>query len=416
MTPISRVFIDLQVYRLGVQAAIHGVDMYGTLPKTTMGIGLPFIYPPFAAIALGPFALIPWGVTQWAFFVVSVLALSITLYLTARRVWGEHGTELVLWATACAIPLGVLLEPVHATLDFGQVNLILMVLVAADCLTGKPRWPRGIGVGLAAAIKLTPAAFVLYFLVRRDYKAAATAAITGAVATVLGFAVMPHESTKYWFGGMGNVSGLSGSSFRTNQSIQGVLSRLNVPEPAFTALWAVLSLALLALAVAAMRRAADNPPLAMSFNAVFTLLVSPISWSHHWVWIAPALLAAVGAATRLPWRRALIWYLLLLATAWVFLDGPQNRLPGDNGRELSWTLSQHIEGDTYVWLSVLLVILYVISTPRPADSERRVRTRKESGERDTGVEAGTGHAAGRDGAPAGAGPREDPLSGLGRHR
>ncbi|MGF6888772.1 alpha-1,2-mannosyltransferase [Nocardia sp. GAS34] len=367
--PISRVFIDLQVYRLGVQAAIHGVDMYGTLPKTTMGMGLPFIYPPFAAIALGPFALIPWGVTQWAFFVVSVLALSITIYLTARRVWGERGTELVLWATACAIPLGVLLEPVHSTLDFGQVNLILMVLVAADCLTEKPKWRRGIGVGIAAAIKLTPAAFVLYFLIRRDYKAAITAAVTGAVATALGFALMPHESTKYWFGGMGNVSGLSGSSFRTNQSIQGVLSRLRVPEPAFTALWAVLSLALLVLAVAAMRRAADNPPLAMSFNAVFTLLVSPISWSHHWVWIAPALLAAVGAATRLPRRRALIWYLFLLATAWIFVDGPQNRLPGDNNRELSWTPWQHIVGDTYVWLSVLLVILYVISTPRPANAE-----------------------------------------------
>jgi len=386
MTPISRVFIDLQVYRQGVQAAIHGVNMYGTLPKTTLGIGLPFIYPPFAAIALGPFALIPWGITQWAFFAVSVLALAITIYLVARRVWGERGTELVLWAAACAIPLAVLLEPVHSTLDFGQVNLILMVLVAADCLTEQPKWPRGIGVGIAAAIKLTPAAFVLYFLIRRDYKAAITAAITGAVMTALGFVLMPKESMRYWFGGMGNVSGLSGSAFRTNQSIQGVLARLQVPEPAFTALWAVLSLALLVLVVAAMRRAADNPPLAMSFNAVFTLLVSPISWSHHWVWIAPALLAAMGAATRLRGRRASIWYLLIVATAAAFLFGPQNREPGDNNREFAWTPWQHIVGDTYVWLSVLLVVLYVISTPRPESSEsllpnslRSLRSRVSSG-------------------------------------
>jgi alpha-1,2-mannosyltransferase len=185
---------------------------------------------------------------------------------------------------------------------------------------------------------------------------------------------------------MGNVSGLSGSAFRTNQSIQGVLARLQVPEPAFTALWAVLSLALLVLVVAAMRRAADNPPLAMSFNAVFTLLVSPISWSHHWVWIAPALLAAMGAATRLRGHRASIWYLLIVATAAAFLFGPQNREPGDNNREFAWTPWQHIVGDTYVWLSVLLVVLYVISTPRPESSEsllpnslRSLRSRVSSG-------------------------------------
>lgn len=386
LTPISRIYIDLQVYREGVQAAIHGVNMYGTLPKTTLGIGLPFIYPPFAAIALGPFALIPWNAARVGFFAVSVLSLTVTLYLVARRLWGARGPELTLWATACAVPLGIVLEPVHSTLDFGQVNLILMVLVALDCLTENPVWKRGIGVGLAAAIKLTPAAFVLYFLIRRDYKAAITAAITGGVATALAWVLMPGESMRYWFGGMGNVSGLSGSSFRTNQSIQGVLARLQVPEPAFTGLWVMLSLVLLVLTVVAMRRAAGNPPLAMSFNAVFTLLVSPISWSHHWVWIAPALLAAVGAASRLPLRSALIWYAVLLAAAWCFLEGPQNRLPGDNNREFAWTPWQHIVGDTYVWLSVLLVVLYVVFTPKPQnpepllpDSLRSLRSRVTSG-------------------------------------
>ncbi|PPJ28832.1 hypothetical protein C5E45_17720 [Nocardia nova] len=369
LQPIKREFIDLQVYRLGVQAMWDGADMYGSLPKTTLGISLPFIYPPFAAVALGPFALLAWNAAAISFFVVSTLALAITLYLVARRVWGSGGTEVVLWASACAIPLGMLLEPVHSTLDFGQVNLLLMVLVAADCLPKRTRWPRGVLVGIAAAIKLTPAAFVLYFLVRRDYRSALTAAITGAVATGIAFALMPHESVKYWFGGMGNVSGLSGSAFRTNQSIQGVLSRFQVPEPAFTALWALLSLALLVLVVAAMRRAVTDPALALAFNAVFTLLVSPISWSHHWVWIAPGLLAAVGVATRLPRRQAMIWYPIILATAVVFTIGPQNWEPGDNNRELAWTPWQHLVGDTYVWLSVLLVALYVVTGPRPPTPE-----------------------------------------------
>ncbi|BCK53306.1 glycosyltransferase 87 family protein [Nocardia wallacei] len=369
LEPISGEFIDLQVYRLGVQAWWHGADMYGTLPKTTLGVGLPFIYPPFAALALSPFAMLPMHASAIAFFVVSTAALAVTLYLVARRYW-DGSTEMVLWATACAVPLGLLLEPVHATLDFGQVNLILMVLVVADCLTARPKWKRGMLIGLAAAIKLTPAAFVLYFLVRRDYKAAATAAITGAVASALAYVVMPGESTRYWFGGMGNVSGLSGSAFHTNQSIQGVLSRLQVPKPEFTVIWLVLAVALLALVATAMRQAADTPALALAFNAVFTLLVSPISWSHHWVWIAPGLLAALGAATRLPRRQARLWYAVVAATAVVFVIGPQNWEPGDNNREFDWTPWQHVVGNTYVWLSVLLVAVYVLTGPKPSTRDR----------------------------------------------
>ncbi|WP_084160930.1 glycosyltransferase 87 family protein [Nocardia sp. BMG51109] len=365
---IGREFIDLQVYRLGVQAWWHGSDMYGTLPKTTVGVGLPFIYPPFAALALSPFAMLPMHASAIAFFAVSIAAVGVTVYLVARRFW-TGGTELTLWATACAVPLAVLLEPIRSTLDFGQVNLILMVLVAADCLTARPKWKRGMLIGLAAAIKLTPAAFVLYFLVRRDYKAAATAAVTGAVASVLAYAIMPGESTRYWFGGMGNVSGLSGSAFRTNQSIQGVLARLQVPRPEFTLLWLLLSLALLALVVAAMRKAMDDPALALAWNAVFTLLVSPISWSHHWVWVAPALMAAIGTATRLPRRPAMIWYAIVTAAAIAFVIGPHNSMPGDDNREFAWAPWQHLVGDTYVWLSVLLVALYVAVGPKPAVRE-----------------------------------------------
>lgn len=360
-------FIDLQVYRLGVETLRHGGDMYGQLPQTTLGIGLPFIYPPFAALVLAPFALLPWDVAAFAFFVTSTAALALTLYVVARRVWpGESARRLALFATACAAPLAMLLEPTRSTLDFGQVNLLLMALVVADCLTEKPKWRRGMLVGIAAAIKLTPAAFVLYFLVRKDYKAAVTAAATGAAATALSFLVLPGASVKYWFGGLGNVDGLSGSAFHTNQSIQAVLARLRVPEPTFTIVWLVLGAALLALVVAAMRRAADFPPLALAVNAVFTLLVSPISWSHHWIWIAPALFAMFGYATRLPLREAVGWYVVTTVTAAVFVYGPQNWLPNGEHRESLWTPWQHVIGNTYVWLSVLLVALFLVATRRPS--------------------------------------------------
>ncbi|PKV81776.1 alpha-1,2-mannosyltransferase [Nocardia fluminea] len=358
-------FIDLQVYRLGIEAMRDGADIYGQLPKTTIGIGLPFIYPPFAAIALAPFALLPWGAAKVLYVVVSIAAVAWTLYLVARR-YHPNRKQAALLVTACALPLAMLLEPVRSTIDFGQVNLLLMVLVATDCLLPKTRYPRGMLIGLAAAIKLTPAAFVLYFLVRKDYKAAATAAGTGAIATIASFALLPTESTRYWFGGLGNVSGLSGSAFHTNQSIQAVMARLHITGLPFDALWLVLGALLLVLVVAAMRKAADAPAIALSLNAVFTLLVSPISWSHHWVWIAPALLAMVCHARTLPVSSARGWYATTVVVAAVFVIAPHSFLPDGERRETSWTWDQHIIGDTYVWLAVGLVVLFLVTGRRQA--------------------------------------------------
>lgn len=363
--PYSGAFIDLQVYRLGIEAMRDGADMYGQLPKTSVGIGLPFIYPPFAAIALAPFALLPWGAAKTLYVAVSVAALAWTLYLVARR-YNPERKQVAVLVTACALPVAMLLEPVRATIDFGQVNLLLMVLVATDCLLPKTRYPRGMLIGLAAAVKLTPAAFVLFFLVRKDYKAAATAAATGAIATLASFAILPTESVRYWFGGLGNVSGLSGSAFHTNQSIQAVLARLHVTGLPFDALWLFFGALLLALVVVAMRKAADAPAIALALNAVFTLLLSPISWSHHWVWIAPALLAIVCHARTLPAASARGWYATAVVVAAVFVIAPHSFLPDGEHRETSWTWDQHLIGDTYVWLAVALVVLFLV-TGRRAD-------------------------------------------------
>ncbi|MGW1741080.1 glycosyltransferase 87 family protein [Nocardia sp. NPDC001965] len=362
---ISGEYIDLEVYRLGVEEWRSGGDLYGHLPETAADISLPFIYPPFAALALGIYALLPWTASVITYLVVSIGALAMTLYLVARQIWPRQDRRrLALLVTATATPLSLLLEPVWSTLDFGQVNLILMGLVAADCLTRNPRWPRGVLLGIAAAIKLTPAAFVLFFLIRKDYKAAATAAISGAIATAIGFAVMPDESVRYWFGGFGNVGGLSGSEFQTNQSIQAVLARFEVTGTPATALWLLAAVALVAVAVAAIRRTGTPPMIALAVNAVVALLVSPISWSHHWVWVAPALLAMIGYATTRPWSEVRGWYAAAMATAVVFVLAEHNDLPGNDGRELDWSAWDKVIGNGYVWFSLLLVVLYAIASRR----------------------------------------------------
>ena len=343
-------FLDLDVYRLALGVWFAGGDLYGPLPPTEAGVALPFIYPPFAAMLLTPFAVLPWTVSWILLFAVSLASLGVTLYVVARRVWPSGGVQGALAVASAALPLALLLEPVLETFDFGQVNLVLMALVAVDCLAVRPRWPRGLLVGVAAAIKLTPAAFVLYFLLRGDRRSAAVAVAAALAATAVGFVVDPASSARYWFGGP--AAGVSGSIFYTNQTFQGVVARLGASEFVVTASWLVLTAALLAVVAPVVRR--TDPPLALVTLAAFALLVSPTSWSHHWVWIAPAVLVCTARAVR---DRSAGWGAATGALLVVFTVAPFRFLPHDGGRELLWSGPQMVAGATYVLLTVAMLAL-----------------------------------------------------------
>lgn len=342
--------IDLEVYRLGVQTWRHGGDMYGPMPPTISGLVLPFIYPPFAALVLTPLVLLPWTASWLALFALSLVSLAVTLYVVALRMWPAGGRSGAAAAASAALPLAVVLEPVLQTFEFGQVNLVLMALVAVDCLVERTRWPRGLLVGLAAAIKLTPAVFVLYFLLRRDFRAAVVAAVATAAATGIGFLVDADASVRYWFGGP--AAGVSGSPFYTNETVQAVLARLGADGPLLTLGWLLVSVGLLALLVPVVRRA--DPALALVAVAGFGLLVSPTSWSHHWVWVAPTLVVTVGHALRL---RSTGWAVVTGVLLVAFYLAPFQFLPHNGGRELTWSAFQQVVGATYVIVAVVLLVV-----------------------------------------------------------
>lgn len=286
--------MDLDVYRIGVQTWLNGGDLYGKLPETVAGLSLPFVYPPIAAGLMMPLALVPFNVASITLTVLTIALLAVTLTIVLDSL-GLSRRWLVLF------PVALMMEPVRATLAFGQVNVILMALVAADCLAGKTRWPRGILVGLAAAIKLTPAAFVLFFLLRRDYRAALNATLAFLVATALGFVMSWKESLAFWTHEVFHTADKVGVDYigKVSQSIFAVLTRMDAVQ-----LGPMLAVGVICLTIAGMRRA--EPTLALAVNSLAMLLVSPISWSHHWVWcvlIVPAfakngmrLLAVTGAA------------------------------------------------------------------------------------------------------------------------
>jgi alpha-1,2-mannosyltransferase len=362
--------IDLEVYRFGVQAWLAGGDLYGSLPETSGHIALPFIYPPFAALLMVPLAVVPWVVAWVALLGLSALSLGVTLYVFARRLWPSGGRAGALSVASIALPLALAvepgraidfdhpiagrpalgLEPVLQTIEFGQINLVLMALVALDCLVARPKWPRGMLIGIAAAIKLTPAVFVLLFLLRRDYRSAVTAAVSGVVAALVGFVVAPAQSWEFWSDPAG---GVSGSPFFTNQTFEAILVRAGVDGTPRTVAWLLLSAGLFALAVPVIRRV--PAPLALVTLAAVGLLVSPTSWSHHWVWVAPALLVAAATAWA---KRSAAWAAVTVAMAAVFVGAPHQFIhPRGGEQELTWTPLQQAVDGTYVWFTVLLIVL-----------------------------------------------------------
>lgn len=267
--------VDLEVYRFGARALAQGQDVYGPLPQTRGGFALPFIYPPFAAAVFLVLAAPPTPVAAVLMLGISLAALGTTVYVVVRpRARRRTAVLAAVLVGAAALAF----EPVRETLWFGQVNLVLMALVVIDCLGPKTRLPRGLLVGLAAAVKITPAGFLLFFLLKRDFRAAGTAIATFLAAGLVGFVVAPQASSEYWFGGgLTGASGMSGSVFATNQTIQGAIHRFGLPSAPTLVLVVTATLAALLLAVGAMRRADGVPAQRGSGARVLThLVVAPL--------------------------------------------------------------------------------------------------------------------------------------------
>lgn len=373
----TRPQIDLEVYRFGVQAWWHGHGLYGPLPPTANGSALPFVYPPFAVLLLSPLVLLPWDAAVFTLYVLSTLCLAVTLYLVARVAHPPLGRKGGFLVTCVALPLTVYLEPVSQTYQFGQVSLIMMALVTVDCLAGKTIWPRGFGIGIAAALKLTPAAFVLFFLVRKDYKSALTAGITFAAAALIGFIGDFKASTQYWLGGGLSGGGVSGSAFKTNQTIEATLVRTGLTGAAEKGLWLVLVAALVVVVALAMRRAERS--LALMACAGLALLVSPTSWSHYYVYVAPALLVMLVYGVRRvregAYRLAASWFGCAVVTAVFFCLAPFHALPPSDFPivHVHWSWSQQLSAATYPLIGAALLLAFAIPRlrkPKPGPADR----------------------------------------------
>lgn len=361
----STVNIDFEVYRAGGRAVLDGAALYeGAFPA--MNMMLPFTYPPLAALAFVPLAQLSSSVGYIAFTTVSVIAIALTVSVVLYSLAGQYGRRITgPQALACgvlALPAAVWLWPLTNTLQFGQINILLMLLVVADLLLPRTPWPRGMLVGLAAAVKLTPAVFGLYFLLRRQWREAATSVVSGIVFSALAWVVLPSDSRTYWTDTLSDPGRIGDLAYGANQSLRGLVARFT-GDPAQTWIWYVLVVAVVVAIVLVMlhQLAAGAFAGAVCTNALLGLLASPVSWSHHWVWVLPMLLVAGAAAfpsRRSDARTGRVALVVAVPLAVISLVLPVHVfLESGGGVESGWTLWMKVLGSEFVLVGLLWLVV-----------------------------------------------------------
>ncbi|MCE3552111.1 glycosyltransferase 87 family protein [Pseudonocardia sp. RS11V-5] len=337
--------IDLQVYRAGGEHVLHHQPLYvgGVL------LDLPFVYPPVAAVLFVPLALLPLPLLKilWTALGVALLVLVV------RRSAALTGAAPAAGTVALLVAAALWLDPVRTTFYLGQINVVLLALVLLD-LTGRPsRW-RGAGVGLAAALKLTPLLFVVYLLLVGRRREAAVAVGTFVAATGLGFAVAPAESVQYWLRGtFAAANRISDVAATSNHSVGGLVARtLGESTPAYLVPAVVLGAAALAVAVRAHRRGDDL--LALTVVGLASAAVAPFAWSHHYVWCVPLLVLLTVRHARLGVT------VLLVMTAAVI-----TKLPGPAVGPIPATGAISLQPDVYLAGFVVLLVAAALQLRRP---------------------------------------------------
>jgi len=275
--------IDLLVYRNGSPHLFSG-DLYEwRLDQYADVFPLPFTYPPFAAAIFTPMSWVPWEASRWIWQLIClgclyfIVRTSLKLLKRSDPRHAMFWTALVLW-----------IEPVRTTLNYGQINLVLAAILIGTLASAR-NWVGGAGVGFAAGIKLTPAISGLYFLIQRRWMAAVWSFVAFVAVYGIGWAISPSQSDKFWFQLLGDASRVGPVGSAINQSMRGALSRTIGDDVKTGPLYIVAVLVAAALTWFAVSKTKDVLALIVSVQ-MLGLLVSPISWSHHWVWMVPALL------------------------------------------------------------------------------------------------------------------------------
>jgi alpha-1,2-mannosyltransferase len=317
-TQTKMTMVDLMVYRDGSPSLLRNTLYDWHLTQFSEQFALPFTYPPFAAAVFLPLSYLPWVVVRWLWQIVSLACLWWLVRLSLQVIGRDKGTEGAaedVWRRRAMVwtALSIWIEPVRTTLNYGQINLVLAAIVLAGMVSRRSLL-SGLGVGVTAGVKLTPALSGIYFLATRRWAAAVWSAVAFGVTVALAWAISPAQSALYWFHLIGDAGRIGPVGSAINQSLRAALSRTVGHDVGSGPVWLVAAAVSAVLLFFALRAAVRADDVLAGVVAVqfFTLLVSPISWSHHWVWMVPAvlwLLYGRAAGGRLVTVTAVLWLL-----------------------------------------------------------------------------------------------------------
>jgi alpha-1,2-mannosyltransferase len=352
-------FFDLRVYHGAINYWVwDGGSLYDyVVPKSHYG----FTYPPFAALMMLPMALVPWHLAIAISAVACALVAVLVVFWLVDPV--ARGQGWPRWfAVGVAVLFAAAFEPLRETFLFGQVNMLLVGLVAADVLL-LARGSRfaGVGIGLATAIKLTPGIFVIYLLVTQRWRAAWVAMATAAAMTVLAAAIAPDASRVFWTDAVWNTDRIGVLSFVSNQSLNGALARWSPAGPN-PLLWLALAAAVSVVWLVRVRRAvaAGDELLGFALTGILGCLISPITWIHHLVWVGPAILLLLDRAMAAPDRRRRNALLALMIFSYALLS---SRFVWNFHDEFDDVIGW-LQSNAYVWVSLVLLLAVPVRAVR----------------------------------------------------
>ncbi|MGX7724350.1 mannosyltransferase [Rhodococcus pyridinivorans] len=364
ITPNGMNLVDLHVYVEGSAALLQG-DLYGfTYSEDTPDFPLPFTYPPFAALVFLPLHLIPFGVLGVAWQLLTVAALFAVVWISLELVVGARARSrswigiAMLWTAA-----GIWTEPVRTTLDYGQINVFLVLGVMLAARSSR-WWLSGGLVGVLAGIKLTPAITGLYFLAQRRWREAVFSAVVFVGTVLVSLLVLGSQAATYFGSLFGDADRIGPVVSVWNQSLRGALGRLAGEDVGLGPVWLVGVVVCAVLAFAAWRSLGPLPDGThdrlgtLLIVQLFGLLVSPISWVHHWVWVVPLLLWLVyGPLVRSLGARivAACWAAVtLIGVPWVLSTAQNSIWDVERPAPLAWLGAVNVVGVLAVYVVVIL--------------------------------------------------------------
>ncbi|MFA7266073.1 MAG: glycosyltransferase 87 family protein, partial [Candidatus Nanopelagicales bacterium] len=310
--------IDLRVYLLGADALLDGKSPYDSsiTINNKAGLVLPFTYSPFAAVVLIPFALLPLKVTLALWSTMCIASLAGIAYLTAQRLPGLAGKKYPAWATweiaAVILAVAAFAEPIRQNLEAGQVNLMIIFVVMYD--TANRTKYAGFATGMATGFKVLPGIFIVFMLVTRRWADFGRAMLGFASTLVIGSFFGINNVWQYWTSELFKTERVGELVRTSNLSLRGITSRAFGTDAGTVAWIAVGTLIVVGGFTIAVMWWNRSRLVAATIVGLVSLLISPISWPHHWVWLVPAISVCAALSYRAfrSQRSGIGW---LLATA-----------------------------------------------------------------------------------------------------